>query len=48
MDIKATIDMNFDFRDLDIDDLVERELANTASAIEEQNKGLTAELLDII
>ena len=38
MDIKATIDMNFDFRDLDIDDIAQRELANTASDIEEQAK----------
>ena len=41
MEIKATLDMNFSFRDFDIDDLVERELANTASAIEEQAKSIT-------
>lgn len=41
MDIKATIDMNFDFRDLDIDDIVERELSNTANNIEESAKKIT-------
>ena len=41
MDIKATIDMNFDFRDLDIDNIVQRELKSTASNIEEQAKKIT-------
>ena len=41
MEIKATLDMNFSFRDLDIDDLVERELANTASDIEKEAKNNT-------
>ena len=38
MDIKATIDMNFKFSDLNIDSIVERELADTASDIEEEAK----------
>jgi HK97 gp10 family phage protein len=38
MDIKATIDMNFKFKDFDIDSIVERELADTASDIEEEAK----------
>ena len=41
MDIKATIDMNFDFRDLDIGNIVQRELKSTASNIEEQAKKIT-------
>jgi HK97 gp10 family phage protein len=41
MDIKATLDMNFSIGDLDIDDIVQRELANTASNIEEQAKNNT-------
>jgi HK97 gp10 family phage protein len=38
MDIKATMDMNFKFKDFDIDSIVERELADTASDIEEEAK----------
>ena len=41
MEIKATLDMNFSFRDLDIDNIVERELANTASNIEKEAKNIT-------
>ena len=41
MDIKATIDMNFDFRDLDIDNIVQRELTDTASNIEKEAKANT-------
>ena len=38
MDIKATIDMNFNFRDLGIDSIVKRELTDSAHNIEEQAK----------
>ena len=38
MEIKATIDMNFNFRDLGIDSIVERELTDSANNIEEQAK----------
>ncbi len=41
MEIKATLDMNFSFRDLDIDDIVERELTESAHNIEEQAKNIT-------
>lgn len=41
MEIKAMIDMNFNFRDLDIDNIVERELADTASDIEKEAKAIT-------
>lgn len=38
MNIKATIDMNFKFKDFDIDSIVKRELTDTASDIEEEAK----------
>ena len=38
MEIKTTIDMNFNFRDLNIDNIVQRELADSAHNIEEQAK----------
>lgn len=38
MKILATIDMNFKFKDLDIDNIVQRELADSANSIEEQAK----------
>ena len=38
MKIKATIDMDFDFGNLDIDNIVERDLKDTASEIEKQAK----------
>lgn len=41
MKISATIDMNFDFGDLDIDSIVQRELTNTASNIEKEAKANT-------
>lgn len=41
MDIKATIDMNFNMKDFDIDDIVERELTDSASDIEKQAKNIT-------
>ena len=41
MDIKATIDMNFSFKDFDIDSIVERELTDTASNIEKEAKAIT-------
>lgn len=41
MDIKATLSMNFNMKDFDIDDIVERELADTASDIEKQAKNIT-------
>ena len=40
MEIKATIDMNFNFRDLGIDSIVERELTDSANNIEEQSKNI--------
>ena len=36
--IKATVDMNFNMDNLDIDGIVKRELADTASDIEEEAK----------
>ena len=41
MDIKATIDMNFNMKDFDIDDIVERELTDSANNIEKQAKNIT-------
>jgi HK97 gp10 family phage protein len=41
MDIKATIDMNFKFKDFDIDNIVERELTDAASDIEKNAKAIT-------
>ena len=41
MDIKATIDMNFNMKDFDIDDIVQRELKDTASDIEKGAKSIT-------
>lgn len=41
MDIKATIDMNFNMKDFDIDDIVQRELKDTASNIEKGAKNIT-------
>ena len=41
MDIKATMDMNFKFKDFDIDSIVERELTDTASNIEKDAKAIT-------
>lgn len=38
MKIKATIDMDFDFGNLDIDNIAKRELKETASEIEKQAK----------
>ena len=38
MKIKATIDMDFDFGNLDIDNIAKRELKDTASEIEKQAK----------
>ena len=38
MDIKATMDMNFKFSDLNIDSIVERGLTDIASDIEEEAK----------
>ena len=41
MDIKATMDMNFNFSDFDIDSIVQRELTDTASNIEKEAKAIT-------
>ena len=41
MEIKATIDMNFNFRDFDVDSVVGRELTDTASNIEKEAKAIT-------
>lgn len=41
MDIKATLDMNFNMKDFDIDDIVERELTDSANNIEKQAKNIT-------
>ena len=38
IEIKATVDMNFSIGDLDIDSIVQRELKETASDIEEEAK----------
>lgn len=41
MDIKATLNMNFNMKDFDIDDIVERELTDSANNIEKQAKNIT-------
>lgn len=41
MEIKATLDMNFNMKDFDIDDIVERELTDSANNIEKQAKNIT-------
>lgn len=41
MDIKVTLNMNFNMKDFDIDDIVERELTDSANNIEKQAKNIT-------
>ena len=41
MEIKATLNMNFNMKDFDIDDIVERELTDSANNIEKQAKNIT-------